>query len=474
MPAIAEPPDAEPSGLTRPSPQLVDELAAAVGGDQVLVTPDLTERYLTDWTGRFRAAPTVVIRPATTNEAAKVVRLCSDAGVSICPQGGNTGLVGAGVPMDGGVVVSTTRLRRLDPVDSVAGLVTAGAGVTLGDLQRHAHKAGMAYGVDLAARDSATVGGTIATNAGGNKVIRYGMTRDNVVGVEVVLADGSILDDLAGLRKDNTGYHLPGLFCGSEGTLGLITAATFRLRPALPESVTALLAFGSVADATAAVGSLVGSRLPLEAIELMLDAGVELVRSAFDLPAPFDRRHAAYLLVECADAVPATDRLAAVVGDLEGVDDVAVAAESARRSALWRYRELHAEAVAGVGPPLKLDVSVPVGRVDRFVEAITDGVTETFPGARLWLWGHAGDGNVHVNVTGLDASSEHPCASLVLDEVLAHGGSVSAEHGIGRIKRQWLERQRGATGVRVIRAVKSALDPRGVFQPGVLLPDENW
>ena len=463
--------DAE-SSSTGPYPSgFVDELIGVVGVGNVLSAPEVTSGYLVDWTGRFRAGPAVVVRPATTEETAAVVGVCSTHGVAVCPQGGNTGLVGGSVPLDGGLVVSTRRLKRLDSVDVAAGSVTAGAGVTLGDLQRHAKAAGMAYGVDLGARDSATIGGTVATNAGGNNVIRHGMTRHNLVGIEVALADGSVISDLSGLEKDNTGYDLAGLFCGSEGTLGIITAVTVRLHRPFPEMVTGLLAFDSVATAIAAVRSLTASYLPLEAIELMLGPGFELVRSTFDLPSVFGRGHAAYLLVDCADATPVAERLASAVGDLDGLEDAAVADDGPRRSALWRYRELHTEAVAGIGPPLKLDVSVPVGDVGRFVEQTIDDVEASYPAARVWIWGHAGDGNVHVNVTGLDAASEEPCAASILDLVISLDGSVSAEHGIGRLKKDWLLRQRGPVDVRVFRAIKTALDPEGIFQPGVLLPD---
>ncbi len=456
-----------------PSRRVLDDFVAAVGREHVLVDQEFTDSYLTDWTGLFRAEPTAVVRPATTAEVAAVVAICVDHGVAICPQGGNTGLVGGSVPVDGGVVVSTRRLQRLDPVDTAAGQVTVGAGVALGDLQRHAKGAGMAYGVDLGARDSATIGGTIATNAGGTNVIRHGMTRDNVVGIEVVLADGSVVDHLGGLRKDNTGYDLPGLFCGSEGTLGLITAARVRLHHLPSAQVTALLAFADVGDTVAAVAALTAAGLPLEAVELMLEPGFELVRKNFDLQTPFQRRHRAYLLVECADSLPVVERLASVVSELDGVEEVAVAEDASRREALWRFRERHTEAVAAAGPPLKLDVSVAVGSVGALVERVQQRVGDAYPEAKLWLYGHAGDGNVHVNVTGLSESEETDCATLILDDVIAMGGSVSAEHGIGRLKREWLIKQRGEVEVGVFRAIKTALDPDGLFQPGVLLPEPD-
>jgi len=450
--------------------ELLDELRAVVGDQHVLTTDDVTEAYRVDWMGRYRAESAVVVRPADTAEVVAVVHVCARHGAPICPQGGNTGMVGASVPLGGEVVVSTKRLQRLDPVDERAGTVVVGAGVTLGDLQRHAETAGFEYAVDLGARDTATVGGTVATNAGGTHVIRRGTTRANCVGVEAVLADSSIVGDLAGLVKDNTGYHLPSLFCGSEGTLGIITAATMKLHRPLAERVTALVAFSDVDSATAAVGELARHHLPVDAVEFMLGGGVELVRSTFDLPAPFEAVHPGYLLVECSDDEPLDDRVGDVLSQVPGVVDAAVASSRAQREALWKYRELHTESINMVGPPVKLDVTVPLGRLSEFIADIGGRVRASFPVAEVWLFGHAGDGNIHVNVTGVDTAHMGRCTDLVLDRVVSMGGSVSAEHGIGRMKKDWLERQRGSADVAAFRAIKRSLDPDGLFQPDVLLP----
>lgn len=451
-------------------PELLDELRAVVGDQHVLTSDDMTEAYRIDWMGRYRADSAVVARPADTDEMVAVVRACARHGRPICPQGGNTGMVGASVPLGGEVVVSTKRLQRCSPVDERAGTVVVGAGVTLGELQRHAEAAGFEYGVDLGARDTATVGGTIATNAGGTHVIRRGMTRANCVGVEVVLADGSVVGDLAGLVKDNTGYHLPSLFCGSEGTLGIITAATMKLHRPLAERVTALVAFVDVDSATAAVGELALHHLPVDAIEFMIGDGVELVRSSFGLPAPFDAVHSAYLLVECSDDEPLEDRVGDALSRIPGVVDAAVASSQAQREALWKYRELHTESINLAGPPVKLDVTVPLGQLSEFIVDVERHVSASLPTAGVWLFGHAGDGNIHVNVTGVDPSDEGQCTELVLSLVTSLGGSVSAEHGIGRIKKGWLERQRGSADVAAFRAIKRSLDPEGLFQPDVLLP----
>ncbi|MEM1333621.1 MAG: FAD-binding oxidoreductase [Actinomycetota bacterium] len=449
---------------------LVDELRRVVGTEHVLVDAELTERYRIDWTGRYRADSAVVVRPADVDEVAAVVRCCAAQGAAICPQGGNTGLVGGSVPLGGEVVVSTSRLGRLDRVDTLAATVVAGAGVTLGELQQHVGAAGFEYGVDLGARDSATVGGTIATNAGGTHVIRWGTTRANVVGIRAVLADGSVVGDLTGLVKDNTGYHLPGLLCGSEGTLGIITDATLSLHRRAAHTVTALIGFESIHAATAAVAPLVAAPSPIDAIEFMLGDGLRLVRDTFDLQAPLAVECPAVLLVEASSEDPMDDRLGSTISSIPGVVDAAVASSEARRASLWRHRELHTEAIAGLGPPVKLDVTVPLRSLSEFVASIGRVVSVPLPEATVWLFGHAGDGNVHVNVSGVAPADEERCADVVLAHVLASGGSVSAEHGIGRMKRPWLERQRGAHDVAAFRRIKQALDPTGVFQPDVLLP----
>lgn len=462
------------SGSAAPD-ALVRDLRRAVGDDHVLVDPALTGSYRTDWTGRYRADTAVVVRPADTGEVVAAVDVCVEHGAAICPQGGNTGLVGASVPVGGGVVVSTRRLARLEPVDARAGTVVAGAGVTIGDVHRHAAASGLGYGIDLGSRDSATVGGTIATNAGGIHVIRRGMTRDNVTGIEAVLADGSVVGNLAGLPKDNTGYHLPGLFCGSEGTLGIVTAATLALHHLLPERVTALIGFATPAAAVAAVDDLCAAHLPLDAVEFMVDAGIELVRSTFGLPAPIATRSAAYLLVECSDVDPVDARLAATIAAIAGVTDAAVAVGTAPRDALWRYRDLHTESIGAAsvalgGPPVKLDVTVPLARLAAFVDEVAALVAAEVPAATVWLFGHAGDGNLHVNLSGVAEPDEAHAVDTVLAYVTGLGGSISAEHGVGRLKRPWIERQRGSADIAAFRAIKSALDPGGLFQPGVLLP----
>ena len=444
-------------------------LRDVVGGPHVLDEPEVVAGYVTDFTGRFIGSTPAVVRPGSTAEVAEVLARCRSAGVALCPQGGNTGLVGGGVPLAGEVVLSLRRLQWLGPVDHAAGQVTAGAGVPIAEVQRVAQESGWAYGVDLASRDSATVGGTVATNAGGLRVLRYGDTRAQLAGVEAVLGNGDVVSHLGGLAKDNTGYHLPGLLCGSEGTLGLVTAARLRLVPAAPEKVVALLAFDAVAPAVAAAQELRRDLPSLAAAELFLAAGMALVCRSTGVADPFPAPHAAYLLVEAAAADDPTQVLAEAVGSLGGVAAAAVATDPARAAELWHYREAHTLAVNGLGTPHKLDVTLPASGLAAFVEEVPGVVAAAAPGAKAWLFGHAADGNIHVNVTGVPPG-DPAVDDAVFRRVAGVGGSISAEHGIGTAKRAWLSLNRSPDEIDAFRAVKRALDPDGVLNPNVLLP----
>jgi FAD/FMN-containing dehydrogenase len=446
------------------------ELRDVVGSPHVLTEPDVLVGYTTDWTGRFVGSTAAVVRPGSTAEVAAVVATCAAHGVALVAQGGNTGLVGGSVPLEGELVLSLTRLDPLDAIDRAASQVTAGAGVPIAVLQRAAAAHDLAYGVDLASRDSATVGGTVATNAGGLRVLRYGDTRAQVVGVEAVLGDGSIVSHLSGLVRDNTGYHLPSLLAGSEGTLGVVTRARLRLVPATTHRTVALLAFASTADAVASIAALRASCSTVEAIELFLPAGLELVCTVTGAPPPFASPdgHGAYLLVEAADRRDTAGDLADSVASLARVLDVAVAVDPARRAALWAYRERHTEAVNHVGTPHKLDVAVPLTALAPFLDGVPSVVAAVFGDARTWLFGHAADGNVHVNVTGVDPDDER-VDEAVLRYTASLGGSISAEHGIGRAKTRWLTLNRSPEELAAFAALKRALDPSGILNPGVLV-----
>jgi len=325
--------------------------------------------------------------------------------------------------------------------------------------------------VDFTSRDTATVGGSIATNADGLRVLRYGDTRAQVVGVEAVLGTGDVISHLGGLTKDNTGYHLPSLLCGSEGTLGVVTAARLRLVPRETERVVALLAFAGVAAALDAVGLLRSGLASLSAAELFFDEGLTLVCGALGLRVPFAERHRAYLLVEASGTADPSADLASAVGSLAGVADVAAATDAGRAALLWRYREAHTEAIATVGTSHKLDVTLPAAAMADFVDAVPRVVGEVCPGARTWLFGHAGDGNVHVNVTGT-APEDDRLDEAVLRLAAGMGGSISAEHGIGAAKAKWLFLNRSAAEISAFRAIKRALDPDGVLNPSVLFRPE--
>ena len=447
---------------------IVDRLRRAVDGP-VVVDEDVLASYTTDWTGRFRGATVAVVQPGSTREVAEVVVACRELGVALVPQGGNTGLVGGGVPRHGEVVVSLKRLDGIGAVDPLAGQVTAGAGATLAALQEATTATGWAYGVDLGSRGSATVGGMVATNAGGMRVLRYGDTRAQLLGVEAVLGTGRVVSHLGGLVKDNTGYHLPGLLCGSEGTLGIVTAARLRLVPDLPFRTVAVLAFPTVGDAVEASALLRRSLPSLEACELFLASGLELVRSVTRMPDPFTGPHPVYLLVEAASTTDPTVALGEVAASLARLEDAVVATEPAPRAGLWRYRESMTEAINTLGAPHKLDVTLPAASLAEFVDRVPEEVRSIAPEARTWLFGHAGDGNIHVNVTGL-APDDDRVDDAVFSLVGSYGGSISAEHGIGTAKRRWLHLARSADEVEAFRAIKRALDPDGVLNPHVLLP----
>ena len=443
---------------------LLSDLADVVGPAHVLVGEDVTAAYAVDWSRRWSGPVRAVVRPGSTEEVAAVVRLASDAGAPVLTQGGNTGLVGgsvpAAVPGPAGppLLLSTRRLTRLEPVDDLAGQVTVGAGVTLGDLRAHARHAGWEYGVDLAARDSATVGGTLATNAGGIRVCRYGMTRAQVSGIEAVLPDGSVVEHLRGLPKDNTGYDLAGLLVGSEGTLGVITAARLRLhRPPGPSTVVCL-----GVDTFDRAVRLVRDACPPErllAAEVTDAAGVRLAMPLLGLPWPLEREdHRLVMLVE-------------VEGDeIDLPDDVdAVAALDASDAAkLWSYREHQSEAAATLGVVHKLDVSLPLAAMQPFSEEVRAALSG-YPGVTTTLvFGHVLDGNLHLEIAGPAADDEEPDA-IVFRLVARYGGSISAEHGVGREKAAYLSLVRSPAELAAMRAIKAAWDPAGLFNPGVVL-----
>ncbi|HWG93283.1 MAG TPA: FAD-binding oxidoreductase [Mycobacteriales bacterium] len=410
--------------------------------------------YEVDWTGRVRGRALAVALPRSADEVAAVLRTCAEEGVGVTVRGGGTGLVAGAVP-DGTVVLATSRLDGLGPVED--GTVVAGAGTTLAALQAHARAAGSEYGVDMASRDSATVGGTVATNAGGLHVVAHGTTRAQVLGVEAVLADASVVRRLDGLVKDATGYDLGHLLVGSEGTLGVVTAVRVRLVPPPAGRETVLVGLDGVEAAVDLVARARRGARGLRAAELLLADGLALVREATGLPAPLRGAHPVLLLLEAEEGL---------AGVVEDVPEAAVALDAADAARLWAYREGLTEALSRRGVPHKLDVSLPARALAPFLADLPSATGRH----EVHVFGHVGDGNLHVNVLG-PAPDDDAVDEAVLRLAAAHGGSIGAEHGVGRLKRRYLPLSRTPAELAAMRAVKAALDPAGLLGPGVLLPD---
>ena len=455
---------------------LIAAVRDLLGPARSLTDPARIAGFARDWTGAHLGSTTLVALPRDAEEVAALVALAREHGAALVPQGGNTGLVAGGVPMHGEIVLSTRHLSAAPEVDVAAATVTAGAGAPVQTVQEAAAAHRLTYGVDLASRGSASIGGTVATNAGGLRVMAHGDTRTQLLGVEAVLGTGEIVRRTNGLRRDNSGYHLPSLLAGSEGTLAVLTAVQLRLLPAPGGRAVALLAFESATAAVTAAQHLRRACRAVSAVELMLAGGLDLVGEQSGRRLPLAGRPPAVLLVETtADSarrahevlVEATASLAGQTSLLDAVfDDVA----GGRR--LWFWRESHTECISRIGTPVKLDLTLPAGALAEFVESVPGIVSRVAPGARTWLFGHVADGNVHVNVTGTSGHgpAAQALAEAVFTDVARRGGSISTEHGIGTAKRRWLHLMRSDTEIAAQRRIKRALDPDGVLNPNVLLP----
>lgn len=427
---------------------LPQQLADVVGREHVLTDPDVVLPFARDWTGRWSAEPLAVVRPGSTDEVSAVVSACAAAGVPLVPQGGNTGLVGGSVPVgSGAVVVSTRRLTGHGEVDPVRRQVVVGAGLTVADLHAMASRHDLAYGVDLASRETATVGGTVATNAGGVRVVRFGDTRAQVRGLEAVFADGSVMDHTTALDKDSAGFDISRLLVGSEGTLAVITSVQVQLREALPhDRTTTLVGVPSLAEAVATASTVAGGT-DLLAAEFIDTTGMDLVCDVAHLPHPLADRWPYYLLIET-----------------DGEPQLSPATDAAVDRRLWAYRERQPEAAATLGTVHSLDVSLPLEHLDAFV----DHVPQLVSPHRVFTFGHLAEGNVHIQVVGPSAEDDS-VERTVLPVVAEHGGSISSEHGVGRTKPAYLPLCRDAAELTAMRTVKEALDPAGLLNPGVLL-----
>jgi FAD/FMN-containing dehydrogenase len=462
--------------------KLLQELQAAVGTTHVLVEGDRSA-WEVDWRRRWHGKALAVVRPGTTAEVAAVVRLCTQHCTAIVPQGGNTGLVGGGVPDTSGtqVLLSLQRLNRVREIDAANLTLTAEAGCVLQALQEAASAQGLLLPLSLAAEGSCTIGGNLATNAGGTQVLRWGNARELCLGLEVVTAGGDIWQGLSGLRKDNTGYDLRDLFIGSEGTLGIITAATLKLAPLPAATTTALAACATLQDC---VDLLARARAHLGAgltgFEVMGAFALELVARHFPAQPPPMPDAPWAVLLEHSDTEGEThsrERFEAVLGAaLESgtVTDAVIAENLAQSRALWHLRESVPLAQAEEGLNIKHDISVPVSAIPDFVAQADAALQAAYPGVRLVNFGHLGDGNLHYNVqapVGEDgarflAEEEHRVNTLVFDAVASWGGSFSAEHGIGALKRDELARRKSPVALALMRQIKAALDPAGLLNPG--------
>lgn len=446
---------------------LLHRLRRIVGEPHVLCDPETRAPYEHDWTRRFGGCALAVVRPETTDQVAQVLSTCRDHGVSVVPQGGNTGLVGGGVPRGGEVVVSTRRMTNIRVMDRALGLVVAEAGATLAALQRTADGCGWYAGLDFAARDSATIGGIVACDAGGTRALRYGTARRRVLGLEAILSDGSVISRMRGLPKDNAGLDVASLVVGSEGTLALVTRVIWQLVPREPIHVTALLTVPNIASARELVGSLRTHAPSLAACEFMMHSGVELVLKHRGLSRPVAAAPL-YLLVELAST---TDPMAELAQALEGADvlDVAVATDDADRRRLWTLREELPDAIARLGVTQKIDVGVPLAQLDNFLARLPEIVQTSAPEAEAFAFGHLADGNVHVNVVGCDPA-DHSVEDAVLAVALGLGGTISAEHGVGIAKVRHMSAAFGPADRHAMSTVKQALDATDTMNPGVLYP----
>jgi FAD/FMN-containing dehydrogenase len=464
---------------------LLEELRSVLGERHLLVDGDLSA-FEQDWRKRWRGRALAVARPGSTAEVAEVVAACANHDVGIVPQGGNTGLVGGSVPDDSGtqVLLSLLRMNRVRELDLANSTMTVDAGCVLQHVQETASAKGMLFPLSLAAEGSCTIGGNLASNAGGTQVLRYGNARELCLGLEVVTPQGEVWNGLSGLRKDNTGYDLRDLFIGSEGTLGIITGATLKLYPAPAAVMTALAAVPSM-EAAVSLLQLAQSRLGpgLTGFEVMGELALSLVHKHFpQLPRPLPAAPWTVLLEQSdtegeAHARGVFEALLETAFETGLVSDAAIAENIAQSHAMWHLRESIPLAQAEEGLNIKHDISLPVSRIPAFVASTDAALQAALPGVRLVNFGHLGDGNLHYNVqapAGTPAvdflrDRESDANEIVYDAVIAHGGSISAEHGIGALKREELALRKSPVALQMMRAIKGALDPRGIMNPGRVL-----
>jgi D-lactate dehydrogenase (cytochrome) len=464
----------------------LDQCRDAIGSQYVLTDANDIASFLTDQRKRFTGKALAVVRPSSTEEVAHIVRLCNQFRVPIVPQGGNTGLVLGSVPDTTGtaIVLSLTRINRIRAVDAINNTITVEAGCILTHAQQAAASENRLFPLSLAAEGSCTIGGNLSTNAGGTAVLRYGNARELCLGLEVVTAQGEIWNGLRGLRKDNTGYDLRDLFIGAEGTLGIITAAVMKLFPQPRARLTAFAALQTPDDALqllALAQETCGATLT--GFELMSDFCLELVAKHFpQLAHPFAQHHPQYVLLELSDNESEQHANAMLESVIEKaleqgiVQDAVVATSIAQSTALWSLREHIPLAQAAEGKNIKHDVAIPISRIADFIHETDILLKQDFPGCRLVVFGHLGDGNLHYNISppeGVHADAfidqQAEINRVVHDSVQRFNGSISAEHGLGALKRGEILRYKSNVEIRMMHAIKHALDPLNIMNPGKVL-----
>lgn len=473
------------SPLSAPA-DILARLSAELDASILLTQPDDIAPYVRDWRGIYQGQAVAVLRPRNTEEVSHCVRLCHELRAPISPRGGNTGLCGGATPDQDprNVVISLDRMNRIRNIDTLANVMVADAGCILGELQRAAEAEHRFLPLSLAAQDSCVIGGNVATNAGGINVVRYGMTRDLVLGLEVVLPDGEIWNGLNTLRKDNTGYDLKQLFIGAEGTLGIITGVVLKLLPQCTARGVALAAVDNPQHALELFSLLYrscGQRI--QAFEYFTHDCLELVQTHVpQMRSPFDAPYAGYVLIELGDTTDEAG-LSALLEEALGEAleqelcvDVAISTSLAQTTQFWRMREEISEAQRADGPHLKHDISLPIGQIPDFMASAAKRVEATRPGTRLFVFGHFGDGNLHYNLSRPEGAATSwatdegdALTEVVYEEVIKHGGSISAEHGIGQLKRHAFLEYKDPLALKLMRQIKQALDPHGIMNPGKVL-----
>jgi FAD/FMN-containing dehydrogenase len=443
----------------------LETLASVVGASHIITDPDVLAGRSVDHTGRYRGRASALVRPGDAEQVAQVLRICRDARLNVTVQGGRTSLVAGTVPEHDDVLLSTERLNTIGDVDTVDRRIEAGAGATLAAVQHAASSAGLVFGVDLAARDTATVGGMASTNAGGLRTVRYGNMGEQVIGLQVALPDGTLMRRHSLVRSDNTGYDLPALFVGAEGTLGVITALDLRLHPSPSHRVTAVCGFADL-EALIEAGRTFRDVDGIAALELIDGRAAALTGEHLGVGAPVEGEW--LLLIELAADHDQTERLADLLDGARLCGEPAVGVDTAAQQRLWRIRESLAEVLGVYGPPLKFDVSLPLSAIAGFardaVALIGDQVDDALP----LLFGHIGEGNLHLNVLRVPLDREKALYGPMMDLIARCGGNVSSEHGVGTRKRTYLEMSRETGDIAAMRAVKAALDPTGYLNAAVL------